>query len=270
MTKAKFQPGTGLTKTQLAQLKSIARARMVDASNVSLEHRKALLSAGTIEQVGGCLRVTPTGRATLKRLLLAREEDRIYANQHQIVRASEQRGEKRKVADHDQIRLVNHGESPLTRLALRQKPDGSRYLTITQLEAGERLRRDFERSMMVPSMGIDWDRLGQGGGHKSIKGSQGGKQDLSDSALQARIAFQKAQRAVGDELSNPLVDFCCYLKGLEEIEKARDWPARSGKQILSLALSALARHYGLGEEARGPLQSPMQHWGCADYRPKIS
>lgn len=41
------------------------------------------------------------------------------------------------------------------------------------------------------------------------------------------------------------IDICCELKGLEEAEKSQCWPQRAGKVVLQLALTRLARHYGL-------------------------
>ena len=70
-------------------------------------------------------------------------------------------------------------------------------------------------------------------------------------------------RAVG-----VLIDVCCHLKGLEVAERAAGWPQRSAKIVLQLALTALARHYGL-ETAPQPETGAalVRHWGSDDYRP---
>ena len=66
-----------------------------------------------------------------------------------------------------------------------------------------------------------------------------------------------------------LIDVCCHLKGLEEAERAAGWPQRSGKIVLQLALTRLARHYGLETHISTNTAGAVRHWGSSDYRPQI-
>ncbi|MGX1306870.1 hypothetical protein AB7M35_001590 [Amorphus suaedae] len=162
---------------------------------------------------------------------------------------------------------IDLDESPLGWLARRRDKAGKPILDGAQLMAGERLRLDFTRGQMMPRMSVDLS-LGMNGGGRS--GRTGGFQDLSDSAMAARDRVNRALGAVGPELSGLLVDVCCFLKGLELVERERGWPGRSGKVVLLIALSRLADHYGYGREARGAERSGgPTHWGAADYRPRI-
>jgi hypothetical protein len=81
----------------------------------------------------------------------------------------------------------------------------------------------------------------------------------------------RALAAVGPEVAGVLVDICCELKGLEEAEKANGWPQRAGKVVLQIALTRLARHYGLigGEETQRRESGGLRHWGSEDYRPTL-
>ncbi len=118
---------------------------------------------------------------------------------------------------------------------------------------------------MLPRVSANWDP-GLGGGDR-----HSAPLTYSETVIAARQRADQAFRAVGPEFSGLLMDVCGFLKGLELIESERRWPRRSAKLVLELALSALARHYGLEMQASGPKKSRgVQHWGSAGYRPVIN
>lgn len=160
--------------------------------------------------------------------------------------------------------LVNLAESPLGALARRRGKDGASFLGPGEFQAGERLRADFTRGSMMPRLGANWVASVASG--RRHGGS--GVSDLTDAALAARLRVERALDAVGPELSGVLVDVCCFLKGLEQVESERGWPVRSAKVVLKSALGALARHY---DPRAGQRRAPgaVLHWGAADYRPKV-
>ncbi len=141
--------------------------------------------------------------------------------------------------------LVDRRESPLAWLARRKGTDGKPMLDPLSLAAGERLRADFERTGLSPRVTMDWERFGAGTG----SGGRGGS--LSDAMISARQRIDQALAAVGADMAGVLVDICCYLKGLDLVERERGWPPRSAKLVLGMALGRLAAHYGLTSEARG-------------------
>lgn len=161
------------------------------------------------------------------------------------------------------IVLANLAESPLGPLARRKGRDGRPFLTGTEYEAGERLRSDYTRGRIMPRLGANWI-ASVASGRRS--GSGGGVAELTDAALAARQRVENAIAAVGPELSGVLIDVCCFLKGLEQVEAERGWPVRSAKIVLKTALAALARHYAPPRSAR---HGKPLHWGTEDYRPTI-
>ena len=141
--------------------------------------------------------------------------------------------------------LIDRRESPLAWLARRKGLDGKPMLDPLYFAAGERLRADFERTGLHQLVTMDWSRFGAG----SISG--GGGSTLSDAMIAARQRMDHAMAAVGADMAGLLIDICCYLKGLDRVERERGWPPRSAKLVLGMALGRLADHYGLTGEATG-------------------
>lgn len=139
---------------------------------------------------------------------------------------------------------MNPAESPLLWLARRG------MVNATQLTAGERLRTDFTRAQLTPRVTSRWTE---------VRGA-GSPEAFSDMVLAAKLRLARAMTAVGPELSGVLLDVCCFLKGLELVERERQWPARTAKVVLGLALDRLAAHYGLAGSATGRDRAPMRSW----------
>jgi hypothetical protein len=139
---------------------------------------------------------------------------------------------------------VELAESPLLWLHRRRDADGNRLIGDAMFAAGERLRADFTFGNMTPRVTLNWTAAVQGS--RNPHGA-----DPSESTLAARQRVRRAVERVGPELSGVLIDVCCFLKRLEDVERDRRWPARSAKVILTLALQRLARHYGYSDCAEG-------------------
>jgi hypothetical protein len=152
---------------------------------------------------------------------------------------------------------VDESESPLAWLARRRGRDGRALIKPHQLQAGERLRADFTRANLMPRTTSNWaspissDRRGSGGDRAGA---------FTETMIAARQRVHQTLDAVGPEFSGLLIDVCCFLKGLTDIEHERAWPARSAKVVLQLALDRLARHYGYAAQARGRARALIRTW----------
>lgn len=126
---------------------------------------------------------------------------------------------------------VNLAESPLTWLHARG------HLSDSQFEAGERLRADYERAQLAPSVTMSWDPVR----------SRGGSGDLSPGERQiaAKARFDAAVANAGPGLADVLWRVACAGESLPMAEKALAWPVRSGKLVLRLALDRVADFYRL-------------------------
>lgn len=114
------------------------------------------------------------------------------------------------------------------------------YLSPELLEAGERLRADFERAQLGPRVAQNWERF------MTVGGSSGWSTG-SEGPAAAHAQFSNALQALGPGLGDIALRVCCFLEGMERAEKRLGWAARSGKVVLKIALQRLAVHYGISE-----------------------
>lgn len=153
---------------------------------------------------------------------------------------------------------VNEGESPLAWLARRKGRDGRTLIEPVQLQAGERLRAEFTRAQLMPRITANWNA-------SVSEGRRGGlPANFTETVIAARQRVRHALEAVGPEFAGLLLDVCCFLKGLADVERERNWPPRSAKVVLQLGLDRLARHYGLGVQAQGRATPQLRTWLADD------
>lgn len=141
-------------------------------------------------------------------------------------RAGNARGKRRTVT-------VNLAESPLSWLHARG------HLCDRLYDAGERLRADYERAQLGPSVTMRWDPV-----RSKSTGDPGLTQTERQIAAKAR--FDAALAEAGRGLSDILWRVVCAGEALPHAEKHLGWPARSGKLVLRLALERVANFYRIG------------------------
>lgn len=182
--------------------------------------------------------ITQAGRAALKRMLAVPREPAQaavdpFAEQH---REMEER--KLPAGDRERRVRVNIAESPIAKLARKRGADGKPFLAKEMTDAAERLREDFEIAQLGPRVTQNWDRFltcGRVGSAEPGGPAQGPEA--------ARDRVHRALAELGPGLGDVALRVCCHLEGLEATEKRLGWSARSGKVVLRIALTRLARHY---------------------------
>jgi len=210
------------------------------------------LRLGLVRASGPDLSAAPEARTWLKRRLAGGDA---FAGQHRALDAvAPPGGEPGKV-------LVNRLESPLAALSRLREKSGEAWLPEAAIAAGERLHADFMRAGLQPRLTMRWEPRIAG----RQKGEAGAAREIADTAVAARLRVAGAVAAIGPELSGVALDVCCFMKGLETVERERQWPARSAKLMLRAALMSLARHY-----APPPARRRGHAWGAEGFRPDAS
>ncbi len=185
-------------------------------------------------------RITASGRMALKRFLAEDEAARAneiadpFTEQHRdwAERPSPRSGTKKRG-----IRY-NAAESPLSALGRRKDKDGKPFLAPELVAAGERLREDFELAQMGPRITQNWDKFLTGGARGDFLADNG-----HGGSEKARNRVMTALADLGPGLGDIVLRSCCFLEGMESVERRMGWSARSGKIVLRIALIRLRAHY---------------------------
>lgn len=157
-------------------------------------------------------------------------------------------------------------ECALDWLRGRKDASGAPLLSDELFEAADRLRADYTAAHMEQRVTVDlegWVASGSRGRGRAPQFSP------SERALAAKDRLNAALAQVGPELSGILLEICCMASGLESSERALGLPRRSGRTILGMALTRLARHYGLIPHEDPVARIPLRHWAVPGYRPRV-
>ena len=167
---------------------------------------------------------------------MARKEANRVLVEQPFARDGQARSAARKGGAAPRSVTVNMVESPLGWLKARG------MVTQRQFDAGDRLREEWERAQLSPSVTMRWDAAPLGGSRRAAPRVL----DPTERQLAAKARFEQAVAAVGPGMSDILWRVVCAGEGMREAERALGWPARAGKLVLGLALNRLADHYRIG------------------------
>jgi Domain of unknown function (DUF6456) len=228
---------------------------------LSSEIQRRLLTSGylVVDQRTGTLSLTVTGQAAIASLSSSTPSARSAASQRMQKTATQTPHLKMPDA-------AFAAATVLQWLRRRRDANGQPHLTAVQVEAGERLAADFLRGNMMPRVTADWSS--EGGSTPRRRGVPGYGVEMRDGTASAQDRFRGALIAVGPEFADLLINVCCFDFGLAEIEKGCAWPKRTAKLFLQIALTQLARHYGLIRHE--PDVSKIRHSANAGYRPTLA
>ena len=128
---------------------------------------------------------------------------------------------------------LNLAESPLGWLHAHG------HLEDRLFDAGERLRTDYETAQIPPGITMRWEPV-------RIRGVGAAQLAPSERQIAARQRFDGAIAAAGKGLADILWRVVCACETVPAAEKALEWPTRSGKLVLRLALDRVADFYRIG------------------------
>ena len=223
----------------------------------------AMIAAGWLEERDGRWHLSPLGRKVA--------DGAAPAMLHLSTLGEALRGEEtRRIDDaREGARVVRarRAEAPLEWLAKRRDARGRPFLNAVEVEAGEKLREDYERAHLGPRLTMAWDAGMTAGERRRMRGTPRDPAAAGDRTLAARLRLRRALAAAGPGLDEVLLEVVCLARGLEAAERRLGWPRRSARLVLKLALQRLARHYGLIREEAEARAGRILGWGLPDHVP---
>jgi len=196
------------------------------AADVRLLEADGVIAA----RVDGAFGLSAAGLARVARE--AAEDGEAFIAQHQnlVERAVvDADGALRKVRGFDP-------EGPMRRLGALRGAKGEPWLNQAELSAAGKLRADFAVGEIGIVRGSDWLAAPMA----STRGASNAQEASMARRCDARRRVADALARLATPLRRVVERVCLYEDGLEALERAEGWPARSGKLALKLGLAQLA------------------------------
>jgi len=252
---ARERSAAGKARWRLYSARNRARRAIMD---IPAAAAKAMIANGWLAKGQGAWTLNAAGRAWLEK------------RQGGVRPPRAQEPGRREMTDPDGMTRhlrVNLAESPLDWLARRKDKSGRPFLGRVQVEAGERLRADYETGRMGQKVTASWDMALAASDRRRVRSQARDGLTTNERALAARQRVHAALEAAGPGLDDILLQVCCLSRGLEAAERALDWPRRSARLILRIALQRLALHYGLEKPAPAQSRPRIAMWGLPGHSP---
>jgi hypothetical protein len=202
-------------------------------ARLSAPQVRALEAEGAITPLplGGGFALHDAGRARVRRQVAAPGE--AFAAQHGRIVA-------RAVVDADGDMRRVRGYAPsgvMRRLARLRDAAGAPWLSNAELAAAAQLRSDWEVAQVGQVRGSDWTAPPMASG---ARGAGSAQERALAARCDARRRLGQALDALAPQLRRVVERVCLHEDGIEALERAEGWPARSGKVALKLGLAQLA------------------------------
>jgi len=193
---------------------------------------RALESEGAIEARGdGVFVLSAAGASRVSRE--AAEPAERFVAQHRPVIA------RAVVAADGDLRTVRgfDADAPIRKLASLRDSNGAAWLNQAELAAASRLRADWAQSEVGALRGSDWMAAPIG---STSRGPGTAQEAVMARRCDARKRVADALAQLAPPLQRVVTRVVLHEEGLEAMERAEGWPARSGKLALKLGLAQLA------------------------------